>query len=102
MPAQLSIPKGSLEVLYVSVTDRLEQLTTLDTAAISYEVWDNESDVDSPLGPQLSGGCSNEGMTVITNPVDTAMLEEGPHRLFIRMVMGAEDIVLGPFDFIVG
>ena len=97
----MRIPKGSKEVLYVSVTDRLAQLTTLDSAVLAWEAWDNFKDVDDGT-PIANGVCTNEGMTAITSPIDTTEWDEGIYRLFLTMTMGAEVVKLGPFDFVVG
>jgi hypothetical protein len=95
------LPKGSKEVMYIAVDDRQGQLANLDTATITWQVWDNFDDVD--LGTPIAiGNCTNEGMTAITSPIDTTLWNEGVYRLFISMTMGSEIIKLGPFDFVVG
>ena len=96
------LPKGTIERLYIDITDRLNNLASLDTATITFEIWDSTTDVDDEDGPVLTGDATNEGMTVITDVVDTSTFEEGDYRMFVTIGLEPESIKLGPFRFTVG
>lgn len=90
------LPLGSKEYLVIDVTDRLNNLTTLDGVAMTFDVTDNEG--TSKLSNQPA---SNEGMRAYCL-IDTAGWTPDEYRLTLELTIGAETPRLGPFPFKVG
>jgi hypothetical protein len=90
------LPLGSKEYLVVDVTDRLTNLTSLDGVPLTFSVTDNEG------APKITNqSASNLGMKAYCL-IDTnlpALWTPDEYRLTLKLSVGSEVPVLGPFAF---
>lgn len=89
------LTKGTQEYLYVDVTDRLNNLTTLDGLTLGWSVMGDEAEAVS------SGAAQNDGMLMICGPINTTTLDPDEYALFVTIAISPEIIKLGPFPFVV-
>lgn len=90
----VTLPKGTKEYLYVDVTDRLNNITTLDGLTLTYEV---KGDEDESV---TSGSALHDGM-LVSCLVDTASLDPDEYDLYVIVDNPPELIRLGPHRFVV-
>lgn len=93
MAIGIKIVKGSIEPIAIDVTDKLGNLTTLDSADPHFDIEDffNEA-VLSALVAQ------NSGMTAICK-IDSTTLAEGDYKLFLYFNAVPDTPRLGPVSF---
>lgn len=87
------LAKGTIEYLPVVVSDRLGVLTTLDGLTLQFRI-DNEDDSAEVAWTS----CNSDGMTVLPL-IDTTALDELTYKLYVKVSIGPEFPVLGPFEF---
>lgn len=85
---------GTKEIVPIKVTDRLGNLTTLDGVPCTFTVKDRTG--NAKYTNQAIQG--NSGMTAFCL-IDTATWAAGTYRLWLKVPIGAEAPVLGPFEF---
>lgn len=85
---------GTKEYFVVEVTDRLENLTTLDPYTITFDVKEKRTGDDK----YTDASASNEGMSVLCL-LDTSGWDVGRYLLWTTIVAEPESPRLGPFEF---
>jgi hypothetical protein len=90
----IQLTKGTIEHLPVNVRDRLGNLATLDGVTTTYLVR-KESDKTNAI---TETNASTIGMTAFCL-IDTTTLAQDRYELLLRLAIGSEIPLLGPFDF---
>jgi hypothetical protein len=90
------LPLGSKEYLVVDVTERLNNLTTLDDIILTFDVTDNEGTDKINDEP-----ATNQDMKAYCL-IDTTGWRPDEYELSLKMIVGVEAPILGPFPFKVG
>lgn len=85
---------GTKEIVSVYVTDRLSSITDLSSYSADFKVTKH----DDTLISDWAAVTSIVGMRVDCL-LDTSTWGTGRFKLFVRPSIGAEQPVLGPFDF---
>jgi hypothetical protein len=89
------LPVGTKEYLIVDVSDRLDNLTTLDGVVITFDVLSEDIEVNPMYESQPA---SNDGMSVKCL-IDTTDWDPDEYSLFIDFIAAPEEPRLGPFKF---
>jgi hypothetical protein len=95
--AEARITKGSKQYLPVTVIDYLNNITTLDSLDLRFDVYKAD---DAETAIEVNMSADNEGMTALPL-IDATLSEyvEGYYNLYITFVKSPQAPRLGPFRF---
>jgi len=99
----LEMPVGSKEYMIVDVRDRLGNIDTLDGVPITFRVLDDEGGERLSWTVGVNGNPSDPDQKMKAMClIDTTSWTPDEYDLFVKLDVGVESPILGPFRFVVG